>query len=342
MKRFVSFSILLLLIGFLASPGPAAEVSKTGTTAGKFLNMAIGPRTVAMGGAYTPLQNDAAAMYWNPAGIASANRYGILFTQTNWIADIKLNYIGFVAPLGSLGTMGINITAVTMGDMLETTEDFPEGTGNTFSAGMYAFGLSFARPLTQNFAIGANLKYIREDIANSSAQGVALDIGTIFTTPFYGVKFTTAITNFGTKMQMSGDDLLFQYDVDTKSNGTVDRLNSYLEAEGFDLPLRLQLGLSRDFQIMEGQRLTLAADAALPSDNTQYMNVGSELALFNEMVFLRAGFKTLFMRDREEGLTLGGGLKYRGAGRLNLSIDYAFQDFRFLGDVHTFGIHLGF
>jgi len=333
---------LILCILLLGSWSMATEVSKTGTTAAKFLNMGVGPRTVAMGGAYAAIDNDVSAMYWNPAGIAKVNQFQGLFTQTNWIADINLNYIGLVVPTNGSGNFGVNITAVTMGDMLETTEDFPEGTGNTFSAGMYAIGLTYARNLTQNFVIGANIKYVQESISNSTARGFAIDIGTIFDTPFYGVKFSTAITNFGTKMQMAGEDLLFQYNSDINRKGSVDRLNSYVETEKFDLPLRLQLGLSRDFRLVEGQRLTLALDAALPSDNTQYVNAGGELGLFNDLVFLRGGYKTLFIRDREEGLTAGAGLRYNQLAGLKLTIDYAYQDFTYLGDVHTFGIQLGF
>ncbi len=328
---------LLILLGVLQ-----AGVTKTGTTAAKFLNMGVGPRTIAMGGAYIPADNDAGAMYWNAAGIAGTTHIQAIFTQSNWIADIKLNYLGAVVPMGDMGVIGVNVTAVTMGDMLETTEYFPDGTGNTFSANMFAIGLTYARSLTENFIIGANIKYIQETISNSSAQGVALDIGTIFTTPFYGIRFATSITNFGTKMTISGQDLLFQSDPLPNSGGSVDRLNSYYETDPFDLPLRLQIGISKEFKITDDQRLSIAVDAAHPSDNSQFINTGAEWALFNERFFLRAGFKTLFLKDREEGLTLGAGFHYNSLGYMTFAIDYAYQQFKYLGDVHTFGVNIGF
>lgn len=328
---------LLMSLGVLQ-----AGVTKTGTTAAKFLNMGVGPRTIAMGGAYIPADNDAGAMYWNAAGIARTTHFQAIFTQSNWIADIKLNYLGAVVPMGDMGAIGVNVTAVTMGDMLETTEYFPEGTGNTFSANMFAIGLTYARSLTENFIIGANIKYIQETISNSNAQGVALDIGTIFTTPFYGIRFATSITNFGTKMTMSGQDLLFQSDPLPNSGGSVDRLNSYYETDPFDLPLRLQIGISKEFKITDDQRLSIAVDAAHPSDNSQFINTGAEWALFNERFFLRAGFKTLFLKDREEGLTLGAGFHYNSLGYMTFAIDYAYQQFKYLGDVHTFGVNIGF
>ncbi len=329
--------ILILASVSLAVSG----VTKTGTTAAKFLNMSVGPRTVAMGGAYAYSKDDPGAVYWNPAGIGSLTRVMGLFTQTRWIADINLNFITLAVPLNNAGVIAASVTAVTMPDMEETTEYFPEGTGNTFGAGMYAVGLSYARPLTENFIIGATVKYVRESIANSFAQGLALDIGTVFTTPFKGIRFSTSITNFGTKMRMSGDDLLFQNTPDPGQSGTVDKLNSYYETDAFDMPLRLQIGISRDFEIGVSQVVMLAVDAGMPSDNTQYMNVGAEWS-WSRLVFLRAGFKSMFMNDREEGLTLGAAVKYQSVGYMAFALDYAYQQFRYLGDVHTFGINVGF
>lgn len=340
MMKIVLKSVFLLVVA--VSLSWAQGVTKTGTTAGKFLSMGIGPRAIAMGGAFTSVANDASAMYWNPAGIDNVQQNQFIFTQTNWFVDIKLNYLGAIFKAGALGTVGINMTAMTMGDMEVTTANNPEGTGDYFSAGMYAVGFSIARHLTQKFVIGANFKYVRESISQSAAQGFAVDIGTMFITPFYGIRFATSISNFGTKMQMHGDDLLIQHDPNPNIHGDNSNLNAYYETEKYELPLRLQIGLARDFTFMEGQRLTLAVEAAHPNDNSEYMNLGGELALFHERVFVRGGFKSLFMEDREEGLTLGAGYHTPHFGKFSLSVDYSFQDFKHLGDVHTFGFILSF
>ena len=226
--------------------------------------------------------------------------------------------------------------------MLLTTELRPEGTGETFGAGSYAFGLSLARNITEDFVLGVTAKYIREDIFNSSASGFAFDIGTIFNTPFYGVKFASSISNYGTKMKMEGQDLLRQYDSDPQSTGNNESLDAYLGTDDFNLPLRLQIGLSRDFQFLNNQRFTIALDAAHPNDNNQWVNVGGELALFNEMIFLRGGYKTLFLDDSQEGLALGFGLNYGGLEFFRIAFDYSFQQSEYLEDVHSFGVSLGF
>lgn len=93
---------------------------------------------------------------------------------------------------------------------------------------------------------------------------------------------------------------------------------------------------------MDDQRLTLAVDGIHPNDNGQYLNVGGELALLDELIFLRAGYKTLFLEDSQEGLTLGAGINYSGLEYLKISVDYAYQEYEFLGNTHSFGISLAF
>lgn len=339
-KKIIITGILIILL--LPSFINAQKVTKTGTTAAKFLSIGIGPRANAMGGAFSSISDDASAIYWNPAGIAYSDQFQSLFTYSSLFADIKLNYFGLIIPAGTAGNFAVSVTALNYGELKVTTENQPEGTGETFTPGSYAFGLSFARNITEDFIVGASAKLVTESIYHSSATGVSFDIGTIFNTPFYGIKFASSITNYGTKMQISGDDLLIRYDVDPQSSGSNNTVDANIATEKFDLPLRLQIGISKDFIFMENQRFTLAVDGIVPNDNDQSVNIGGELALLDDMVSLRGGYKSLFLKDSQEGLTFGVGFKYARAGFINIGVDYAFQKYDYLGNVHSFGIILKF
>lgn len=339
-KKIITTGILIILL--LPSFINAQKVTKTGTTAAKFLSIGIGPRANAMGGAFSSISDDASAIYWNPAGIAYSDQFQSLFTYSSLFADIKLNYFGLIIPAGTAGNFAVSVTALNYGELKVTTENQPEGTGETFTPGSYAFGLSFARYITEDFIVGASAKLVTESIYHSNATGVSFDIGTIFNTPFYGIKFASSITNYGTKMQISGDDLLIRYDVDPQSSGSNNTVDANIATEKFDLPLKLQIGVSKDFIFMENQRFTLAVDGIVPNDNNQSVNIGGELALLDDMVSLRGGYKSLFLKDSQEGLTFGVGFKYARAGFINIGVDYAFQKYDYLGNVHSFGIILKF
>jgi Uncharacterised protein family (UPF0164) len=337
-------NILIIAFIFLIIQSTGfSQVTKTGTTAAKFLSVGIGPRANAMGGAFTSIANDASALYWNPAGAADLTQNEAMFTYTSLFKDleINLNYIAVVIPAEDIGSFGLSVTALDYGEMDVTTEYYPEGTGEKFSAASYAFGISYARNITEWFAAGMTVKYITEGIFNSKANGFAFDVGTVFKTPFLGIKFATIITNYGSKMQMTGEDLLIRYDADPNRQGNNETVDAYYKTDEFELPLRLQIGISKDFEFFDGQRLTIAVDATHPNDNAEYVNVGGEFSIFDNLIALRGGYKALFLDDNQEGLTLGAGLNYV-LGVFAFGFDYSYQEFEFLSYTHSFGVSFKF
>lgn len=337
MKHFKILFYGLLFIVFSMLHGQ----EKSGTTSAPFLLIDAGPKASSMGGAFVSVANDYTAMYWNPSGIAHISNIQAGFISAKWIADLSYNYAGVVIPTGESGSFGISASFLTMDEIEITTEAQPDGTGYFTDAGMYAFGISYARFLTDNFSIGFSGKYINERIHNSSAEGFALDVGILYNTQFEGLKLGMSISNFGTKMQLSGRDLITQNDRYPGNNGHNETIKGNLETGQFELPLMFRVGLSMDvLQDVENNKLLVAVDALHPNDDVEYINVGLEYG-FNNLVFLRAGYKELFATDSQQGLNLGAGINYNLAGTA-ITIDYAFIDFGLLNYVQMYSLSLGF
>ena len=85
----------------------------------------------------------------------------------------------------------------------------------------------------------------------------------------------------------------------------------------------------------------LAVDALHPSDNYESINLGAEYS-YNNYVFLRGGYKSLFLEDSEESLSLGFGVKQLLVGNVALMIDYAYQDFGRFSDIQKFSLTITF
>jgi hypothetical protein len=302
-----------------------------------FLKIDAGARQVGMGSASVSTTEDALGMYWNPSGIARLQQINAVFSHTTWFADITLNFAAFAIPVEGVGTFGMHASFLSMDPLPRTTVDFPEGTGETFDAGNYAVGFSFARSLTDRFSIGGTAKVVNEKIYNCSATGLTFDLGTLFTTQFHGLKMGMSISNYGTKVRMEGRDLLTQVDIDKKRSGNNETINSTLKTEKFDLPLFFRVGISMD--ILKGlgrSNMILSVDALHPNDDVEYINIGGEYIFYN-MFSLRGGYKSLFATDSEEGLSLGAGVKLNVMDYF-LNIDYAYRDFGRLGDIQMFTI----
>ncbi len=333
-------NIIFILI-FSFSCVFAQNVTKVGTTVMGFLKIDVGARAVGMGGASVAATRDATGMFWNPAGIARHSTSQAVFSHTNWIADIDYDWAGMTIPVGRIGTFGLNAAFVTMEPMERTTTIYPEGTGETFDAGQYAFGLAYARELTDRFSIGFNFKYLNETIRNCSATGFSMDIGTLFTTNFHDMNIGMSISNYGTKMRMDGRELLVQHDIDMVNPGNNENINAALQTEYFDLPLVFRVGVSMD--VLKGlgnSNLYLSMDALHPNDDVEYLNLGAEY-IYQKFVALRAGYKSLFAERSEEGLSLGAGLVMPVGGRKVL-IDYAYRDFGVLKDLNMFTLGFQF
>jgi hypothetical protein len=316
------------------------DVTKRGTTAADFLRIPVGARATGMGNAFTALVNDATSIYWNPGGLAQVQGSTFTAEYAEWLGGIDFNYAALVLPTG-FGTIGVGVTSMRTPEMEVTTIDQQDGTGETFDVASYAFALSYAKALTDRFSIGGTAKLVNERIWNSTASGIALDIGTVFETPFRGIRLGASITNFGTKMQMSGDDLLVIVDIDPNNRGNNESNRAELRTDEFDLPLTMRIGLAGEVFQTTSSRLTLAVDALSPNNSEQYINLGAELGLLGDLIMIRGGYSELFLEDAVRSFSLGGGLRYDFAP-LNVALDYAFEAQEFFGGVNRFTFAIGF
>lgn len=338
----------LVVGGLLAAGSLQAQVdntqtiTKTGTTAAQFLKIGVDARATAMGGAFVAMPGDLSAMYWNPGGLAHLYGMEALFVHNQWLADIDFNHLAVAFSLPNIGTVGLSVTTVNVPDDLVRTVQRPEGTGELFGANDLAVGLTLARQLTDRFAIGGTVKFVRENIWHMSASAVAVDIGALFITPFNNIRLGAAITNFGSDMRLSGRDVRFSNDPDPNNVGNVEFVNALYETDDFPLPLVFRVGIGADLYQTDNLRFTVGVDALHPNDNTESVNGGAELA-FSETFFVRGGYSTLFRDESEEGLTVGGGIHYRlWGGSTMLKIDYAYADFGMLDKVQRFSVGIKF
>lgn len=342
---YKTYLVAAVLLAGLVGPAEAQfseggnSVDRRGTTAAEFLNIPVGARATAMGNAVVGSIDDATAIYWNPAGTALMPRGVIAFDYASWLVGIDFGYATIAWPT-TMGTVGFAVTSMSTEKMDVTTVDLQNGTGESFTAASLALALSYSRRLTDRFAVGGNVKYVTERIWHSTAGGVAFDVGTMFTTPFAGIRLGAAIANFGSKMSMNGDELLTVVDIDPNHAGNNKSNRALLKTDRFDMPLNMRVGLAGEAIHNDAGRLTLAVDAVVPNNSEPYMNLGVEGALLGELLHVRAGYSELLLPDALRSWTFGGGLQY-DFGNLRFNFDYAFETQKYFSGVNRFTLSLG-
>lgn len=341
MKTLIKLTLLLFIVVGNTFSQSIKDVSKKGTAAASFLSISQGAKATAMGSAFVSIANDASAMYWNPAGLAKLQGAGAMFDRTAWFADVNYNFVSGFYNLGDAGTIGLSFTSSEYGDMKVTTIDAPNGTGELFSATDAVIAVSYAMNLTDNFAIGFTPKFIYQSIWKMNATAVAIDLGVQYVTPFDGIILAMSISNFGTKMKLSGNSNLVLLDLDPTSTGNNGMIPGNLQTEDWALPLNFRVGLGYNFHILDEHKITLAVDALHPSDNYESVNAGAEYG-YNDFLFLRGGYKSLFLADTEESFALGFGVKQALLNNLAIKLDYAYQRFGRLINIQKFTVGIVF
>lgn len=332
--------MFVLTLGEAAAQGFKTNVSKRGTTAAAFLSISQGARASSMGSAFVAVADDWASLYWNPAGIAKLGD-GVLFDHTEWFADLGYNFLAGSVNLGNFGAIGMSLTTTSMNDMKVTTILQPDGTGEVFKVSDVAFSLAYAKQLTDDFSIGFNPKVVYERIWKMSASALAIDMGVKYRTPFEGIALGMSISNFGQKMHIAGENAVVLYDTDPLNTGNNGRIPAEVSTSDWSLPLTFRVGIAYTPNLGDLNKVTLALDALHPSDDYESVNVGMEYS-FDDVVFIRGGYKSMFLKESEEGFTFGAGFKQHLLGNVSVMADYCYMNFGRLTNAQKFTIAMGF
>ncbi len=330
--------LTVLPVGLVrAQTGP---VSNVGTAAAQFLKIGPGARATAMGSAYAGSGGDISSAYYNPAGLSRVTGGGeATFSHANWLVGTTFDYAAASFNTG-FGAVAFSVTAFQVPEDIVRTSDRPYGNGERFDAGSFALGMSYARLLTDDFAIGGGIRFVREQIWHESAKAIGFDFGTLYRTPFHGLSLGAGISNFGTRLQLEGRDLIFDTDPTPDTNNSTDVVGSQNATGRYDLPLTFRVGVAMDVYRSESFSLAGALDVSHPNDAPEFLNGGAE-AGFRDIVFARAGLRHHFLDNAEGGFAYGGGIAYTLVG-IKLKADLSVSDYGRLSNVPMFSLSVGY
>ncbi len=184
----------------------AAFERNPGGDAGALSSWGLGARADALGRAYGALADDAAAVYWNPAGLAALERteltfgYGVPFRE---VSDVTLGDAAVAKPLlygaaegavgaGSLGTLAAAFAFRRAGEIYEANETGL--TGRTFDDTDVELSLGYAHSLGEKAAFGLALKNVTRNVGDYADSGFGVDVGTTYR-PLPGLGLGAVVRN---------------------------------------------------------------------------------------------------------------------------------------------------
>ncbi len=334
-NKFNKYFFCLLLLGCVGllpysntnaqSILPSFGKSRSGTSGFQFVKITVDPRAAAMGNSVVADAKDGSSLYWNPALAVQSDQSEVLFSHSIYFMDITKEYVSYVQQLKSIA-VGVSLQYLNSGDIKETTEFQPLGTGLTFRTIHYSLGLTVSQKLTELFSYGLTVHFLDERIEEIQTKTGSVDLGFFYRVGDTGLRFAIGLNNFGPDAKPTGDTQRI----------TLDGNQTEKNFQKVSLPTTFIIGAAYDAYKSEHSSLMISGQLTNPSDNAERVSVGVEYG-FMHRFYLRGGYQ--FGVDEVKYPSGGIGVVVP-AGKHSFNFDYSFSPYERLGNIHRLALKI--
>lgn len=195
-SRLPVFAFTILHISAISLSSHAAGGSDTAA----FLDIPVGARPAALGGAYTAQAADAYAPVWNPAGLARVDQIEAAGQHLAYLESLHYEAISAAFPIGREQRQGWGVAAQYLGSGDLASRDKDGALQGDFSAHFAAYSVAYARRVNDHLSLGAAGKAIEAQVDGVGALAGAFDAGALFVLNSR-LRGGAAISNVGTSMK---------------------------------------------------------------------------------------------------------------------------------------------
>ena len=143
-----------------------------------FLQLDVGARECALGGASTSVPSSGFSSFWNPAAMADS-KLMLSFMHASPFGLENLDFLSVVIPTGNQFGTGFSFLRIGISDISRFGEDVGTGNIGKFGIDQYIFFASFAVN-KKDILIGINLKYLQSNLDILKGNGIGIDLGAIY------------------------------------------------------------------------------------------------------------------------------------------------------------------
>jgi hypothetical protein len=282
MKKIIPVLLLLMApaLCFSSSAG-VTSVFDIGTSV----------RAQSLGGAFTAVPDDAAAVYYNPGALNTLTKFQVQTAYMPLFYDTTYDYAAAALPTVDIGSFGASIAMINTGSIFLRDEN---GIilSETNQSLMEIIGAWSKELPIESLSAGLSIKLDYNDLANYADN---LSFGMDFGMYYKAISETSQELNTGFIIKNI-------IEPDIKLSATSDKL-----------PRQLIVGLYYRRPLTEAINAGIMADIVTPFGSPFDIKAGAELGFFNT-VDIRAGFSTQGI------MSMGAGIKLFGDFRVDYGI----------------------
>ncbi|HUE86003.1 MAG TPA: PorV/PorQ family protein [Vicinamibacterales bacterium] len=326
--------------GSTVIPGDDDRTTRVGTRGANFLHIPIGGRANGMAGATVASVDGPAALFWNPANIATREQLSAFASYSRLYGNSGISDIAAAVsiPVGQ-GAVGLSVSQFSSGEMQRTTERAPQGDDpvfpGTFEWTGTAVAAHYARNVTDRLTAAVGARYVQEGIALASNRFFGFDVSTRFNTGLYGLTVAASLQNLGSTGGFNGA-AVERAIIQPRYNGqpTGRDIPIAYNTRDVQMPTTFNFGFLSQFygdaEALFGQnpdhQLIVEAGFKDAIDTDLQLAIGAEYG-FKRNVFARVGKRWFNEQSSpwefQDGLSFGGGVKLPLFGR-RLTVDYGY------------------
>jgi hypothetical protein len=249
-----------------------------------------GSRAAAMGEAFTAVDGDAGAPYFNPALAAGSQGTEFSLMHVAYLTDGAMEHVSVVTRSGEL-RLGLGIYLGQTRDIQRRGPDPSAEPLGTFDDHNFTLSAFWAHPVGQRIAVGNAIKWAYQKLDIESASALAADLGITYMV-FPEMTVGASVRNLGTRPKF------------------IDK--------AYDLPREFRVGAAYSPLVESRLRgVIISVDFIIPhwGEKSSKFNFGGEYT-YQNLVAIRTGYGINY---DTRGFSIGGGLKYR-----HYFFDYAY------------------
>ena len=294
LRRIVNIVVGSILFSYCFIITAQAQNGQGGTESNLYYG--FGARALALGSAFTAMADDPTAVYWNPAGLEYIDQQSATLFHTSLWAGTNYDFLGYVFPTLNLGTFGVGLGRIGVGDIQETTEDGAKP-GKFSNEEIHLF-FSYAKKLPFNITPGISLRIVRrswsyiQQLGNLVDNAIGVDLGAMYRPDWLGSPLLQD-WSFGFNMQ----------------NILAPQLKEGTVRDVF--PLAFKLGLYKKFRLVGNEAANVVFDFDYSAKRDLRLHFGTEYQ-FRQYGGIRLGYGA-------GGFSLGASVVYR-----MIQFDYAY------------------
>jgi len=155
-------------------------------------------RSSALAGCFVSMPEDAGAVFFNPATIATVNEKHFSATFLKHVLDINSGNVSYIKKSENNGWFAGSVAFTNYGSF-----ERADGTGmrnGTFTSNDMIMSLTYANELDTNLYYGVTAKFLYANIEKYSSTAIAFDAGLIYMMPDKKTNIGLSILHAGTQM----------------------------------------------------------------------------------------------------------------------------------------------